>query len=419
LWFNHLAMWIHRLFIIFGLIWLATACTLADPTRLPTRTQSQVVTRPSLPEKEPTSAPVTATIRPGALETPNAVLTATPSRQPSLTPTLNPLACLPGDPGETGLVSWVIDGETIVIDQNGKRETVRLLGVAALPLTEETTRSMLDRRVVRLVPDGRNADPNGRLLRYVLLLDGHFINDELLRSGVARLDPDVRGLACMAQFKSAEEWAIQEGLGIWGMTAVAVLPTGLQPTPSAAQSTTLTEEPGTVTPSPTITLAPPGGTNEIPIPPAPVNPGIPPAPPGPGVTPTQTVAPTTTRPSATGTQVATGVQIVYIFYDGVKSEAEPDEYIEIKNFTTAPVDLSYWLINAEAYELWYIFPEPTILQPGQSCRVYTNEVNPDSCAGDSFLEPMDDWQVWYNTADCGYLYNYADPNPVSTLCYGQ
>lgn len=317
-------------------------------------------------------------------------------------------------------MSWVIDGETIVIDQNGKRQTVRLLGVEALPLTEQTTRSMLDQRVVRLVPDGRNADPLGRLLRYVLLLDGQFVNDELLRSGVARLDPDIRGLACMAQFESAEEWAIQEGLGIWGMSAVAVLPTELQPTPSAIPSLTLTPEPGTPAPAATFTSTTlPVTTSEGSLPPAPVNPGIPPAPPAPGVTPSPTASLTPTRPLTTGTQVATGVQIVYIFYDGVKGEAEPDEYIEIKNFTTAAVDISYWLINAEAYELWYIFPESTILQPGRSCRVYTNEVNPDSCAGDSFLEPMDDWQVWYNTADCGYLYNYSDPNPVSTLCYGQ
>jgi hypothetical protein len=136
------------------------------------------------------------------------------------------------------------------------------------------------------------------------------------------------------------------------------------------------------------------------------------------MTPTATRS-STSQPTATETIVATGVQIVEIFYDGVKGESEPDEYIEIKNYGTAAVDISFWLINAEAYELWYIFPDLTILQPGQSCRVYTREVNSDSCAGDSFLEPMDDWPVWYNTADCGFLYNYSDIDPVSTKCYGQ
>ncbi len=118
------------------------------------------------------------------------------------------------------------------------------------------------------------------------------------------------------------------------------------------------------------------------------------------------------------TVVGTGVQIVAIFYHGVKGENEPDEYIEIKNFEAAPVDMSYWLINAERNELWYIFPEFTI-QAGQTCRIYTNEINSDSCVDDSFLTAIDNYEVWNNIADCGYLYNYSDINEVSKFCYGQ
>ena len=47
------------------------------------------------------------------------------------------------------------------------------------------------------------------------------------------------------------------------------------------------------------------------------------------------------------------------------------------------------------------------------------KINPDSCVNDSFLMPIDNYEVWDNSADCGYLYNYANINEVSKFCYGQ
>ena len=330
-------------------------------------------------------------------------------------PTIDPLACLPHDPGQTGLVSWVNDGATFVIDLGGRRDTVRLLGVDAPPLAEDTTRGLIDQRVVRLVPDGPDRDDQGRLLRYVLLLDGRFINDELLRSGTARLGPDVGGLSCMAQFDAAEEYAAQEGLGLWAVSAVAAIPTSLQPSPVP----TATGIPLLVSPTippvlvPTATVqsfpsATPGGSM--------VTPTITSqAPPPPAITP----APTATRPPPTGTVVGTGVQIVAIFYDGVKGESEPDEYIEIKDFDTTPVDMSFWLIHAVTNDFYYVFSDFTI-QPGQSCRVYTRESHPDTCVEEeSFLSLLDTYEVWDNTSDCGKLYNYTEEDPVSEKCYGQ
>jgi endonuclease YncB( thermonuclease family) len=408
LWFNHPEMRKLLLLFVLSLFWLA-ACRPADPTRPPTRTPTLAAARPSLPAATEQATDVAEPFDPAGSETPAAAPTATITPPVSPAPTVDPLACLPDDPGETGLVSWVVDGKTFVIDQSGKRQTVRLLGVEALPLTEQTTRSLIDRQVVRLVPDGRNADRYGRLLRYVLLLDGRFVNDELLRGGVARLDPDVRGLACMTQFAAAEKYAIQEGLGAWAMAAMAELPP-----PTAGLSPTVAGSPLPASPTTTATVVATSAGQTLQPPDTPVIPTLPEQP----IPPAPTMTPTATRSPTTGTPSPTGVQIVNIFYDGVKGVSEPDEYIEIKNFGTTPVDMSYWLINAEAYELWYIFPD-FIIQPGQTCRVYSNEVNPDSCAGDSFLDSLDDWEVWDNTGDCGYLFNYTDQNPVSTKCYGQ
>jgi endonuclease YncB( thermonuclease family) len=410
--------------MIIGL--LTTACKPATPTLPPTWTPTRTIVRPTLA----TLAPVLITTVAPAKQSPEASQPAlAPSPSPTLPPgpTINPLACLPDDPGETGLVSWVNDGETLVVDFAGRVKTVQLLGVAAPPMAKDTLRSLLERRVVRLVSDGPDTDEQGRLLRYVLLLDGRFINDDLLRSGTARLNSNIIGRSCMAQFDAAEAFAIDQELGIWNVAALAALPTELQGTAPAALPATPTLVGEASLATPTLTLTPPvalassspgtptattqispsntpGGSSSNPTS-RPQQPGPPPS-------------PTATQPQPTSPSPATGVQIVTIFHRGVKSESEPDEYIEIKNFDSSPVDISYWLINAETNELWYIFPEFTI-QAGQTCRIYTNEINADSCVDDSFLMTIDNYQVWDNTADCGYLYDYADIDEVSKYCYGQ
>ena len=53
-----------------------------------------------------------------------------------------------------------------------------------------------------------------------------------------------------------------------------------------------------------------------------------------------------------------------------------------------------------------------VLQPGETCRVYTNEVHPESggfsfCCGHA---------IWKNSGDCGYLYAAAGALQ-SEYCY--
>ncbi len=76
---------------------------------------------------------------------------------------------------------------------------------------------------------------------------------------------------------------------------------------------------------------------------------------------------------------------------------EPDEYIEIFNIGTQPVQLAGWSIrDAEGHA--FIFPK-FILGAGQYCRVLTDDYQPDHC-GFSFYRPS---PVWDNDGDCGYL----------------
>ena len=74
---------------------------------------------------------------------------------------------------------------------------------------------------------------------------------------------------------------------------------------------------------------------------------------------------------------AINVQITRIFYDGLVPRVESDEYVEITNLGTEPVDLA-GLVLKDISEGYPSFTFPSyILEPGGSVRVYTNEIHPE------------------------------------------
>ena len=96
-------------------------------------------------------------------------------------------------------VVHVVDGDTIEVDDAGRRETVRLLGVDTPetvdprkpvmcygPEASTYTKQRLEGRRVTLESDVERRDRYGRRLAYVRL-DGRRFNDELLERGFARL----------------------------------------------------------------------------------------------------------------------------------------------------------------------------------------------------------------------------------------
>jgi len=96
---------------------------------------------------------------------------------------------------------------------------------------------------------------------------------------------------------------------------------------------------------------------------------------------------------------------------------ESDKYCEIRNDGPAAVNgpsavnLVGWRLNAGAPEQDFVFPD-YVLEPGQCCRVYTNEVHGET-GGLSFGSGQ---ALWHNKSDCGYLYDAAG-NLVSEWCY--
>jgi len=134
-----------------------------------------------------------------------------------------------GDPnGEWVLVTEVVDGDTIYVGRGWRSTKVRLIGVDTPetvhpekpveffgPEASEFTKRQLDGEKVRLELEPSNQyDDYGRLLAYVLLLDGTYFNAELIKQGYARViapSPFHR----YEEFRSYERDARVKGLGLW------------------------------------------------------------------------------------------------------------------------------------------------------------------------------------------------------------
>jgi len=124
--------------------------------------------------------------------------------------------------GDAGTVVEVVDGDTIDVELDGARETVRLVGINTPErgecLADEAARWLRDRvggREVALIADESDRDRYGRLLRYVEL-DGVDVGAELVRAGLAlarRYPPDT---ARADDYDAAQRAAEDAGAGMWG-----------------------------------------------------------------------------------------------------------------------------------------------------------------------------------------------------------
>ena len=131
--------------------------------------------------------------------------------------------------------------------------------------------------------------------------------------------------------------------------------------------------------------------------------------PTPIATPTPVPTPTIAATS-TGTP---NLSIECIFFDGVVSGTESDEYVRIVNAGETSVDLSNWSLKDVADgSPTFTFPGYTIV-PNETIRVYTNEVHSES-GGFSFGRGS---SIWANSApDTAALFN-AQGQEVSRKSY--
>lgn len=127
-------------------------------------------------------------------------------------------------------VKHVIDGDTFWIDDGSKKgKKVRLIGIDAPESRKSQNKDVefygkeasnylknrLKGKKVKLVQDVSTTDRYRRILAYVYLEDGTFINEELLREGYARVytfPPDVK---YAQRFLKLQKQAQQQKKGLW------------------------------------------------------------------------------------------------------------------------------------------------------------------------------------------------------------
>jgi micrococcal nuclease len=124
----------------------------------------------------------------------------------------------------------VVDGDTILVRIDGRRERVRYIGIdspeSVAPgrpvacyghAASEENERLVGGRTVTLTVDEERRDRYGRLLAYVRREpDGLFVNEELVRGGFAstlEVRPNVR---YAGDFRDLEREARAQGRGLWG-----------------------------------------------------------------------------------------------------------------------------------------------------------------------------------------------------------
>jgi micrococcal nuclease len=287
-----------------------------------------------LPTNTPTPAATpTRTSTPTATHTPTPTDIPTPTNTP--TPTSTPIPT-PTPERTEARVTDVVDGDTIKVEIGGEVYTVRYIGID----TPEYARSessvesegrkasaanetLVGGQTVYLEKDVSETDQYGRLLRYVYLADGTFVNCELVRLGYAQAStypPDVR---YQELFLEIQQEAREDERGLWGPT----------PTP---------------VPVPTATPIPPTTT------PAPTQP--------PQLTPTQPPPEPTQLPQPTEPPVQTGANIRIIAVD------KRAEYVDIRNDGDQVQDLGGWrLVSVRGNQTCGL---GGALGPGETLRIW-------------------------------------------------
>jgi len=119
----------------------------------------------------------------------------------------------------------VIDGDTIELEDG---ERVRYVGVNAPESVDPRRRvecfgkeasafnkALVEGKKVRLERDVSDRDTYGRLLRFVFLEDGIFVNEVLVREGYAYASPYAPDISMEGFFRKAESDARKNERGLW------------------------------------------------------------------------------------------------------------------------------------------------------------------------------------------------------------
>lgn len=142
------------------------------------------------------------------------------------------------------LVTKIIDGDTLMINVNGKEEAVRLIGVDTPEIKDprktvqcfgkeasQKAKELMENKKVRLEADTTQTDRDiyKRLLRYVYLEDGTLINKKLIEEGFGFEYTYKIPYKFQTEFKEAQKMAENKKMGLWADRAC--------PTPTLVKTT--------------------------------------------------------------------------------------------------------------------------------------------------------------------------------------
>ena len=193
--------------------------------------------------KTATATLVTSTAEPSATKQPTDVPTTAPVDNPTIEPTANELllpviisppipvieaaSCVPRNtPVQKGLVVNIVDGDTIDVKlDDGSTARVRYIGMDTperdRPLYDEAKQAnseLVLQKEVLLIQDVSDVDGFDRLLRYVIA-DDVFVNQELVRLGLANAESYPPDSACDSTLSSAQTEAQASLVGLWVPTS--------------------------------------------------------------------------------------------------------------------------------------------------------------------------------------------------------
>jgi micrococcal nuclease len=131
----------------------------------------------------------------------------------------------PAGPPRQALVVHVVDGDTLVLEGGLK---VRVLGIDAPEMeksgqpadflahkSKAALRDLTLRKTVRLEYDRQRYDHYGRLLAYLFLPNGTFVNAELVRQGLARVYFHAPNVRYRDVLLAAQKEALEANRGVW------------------------------------------------------------------------------------------------------------------------------------------------------------------------------------------------------------
>lgn len=261
-----------------------------------------------------TPEPETPTPEPTATLTPTWTPKATATRTPTPTPTPDP---------NVGKVTSVTDGDTITVRIAGTSYKVRYIGMDCPELDQEmgqdarvANQLLVGGQQVRLERDQSETDDFGRLLRYVYLEDGTFVNAELIRQGLCIAKDYPPDTKYSADLHAVEAAALAAGIGRFAPIAIEPTATSRPPTAVPPTAAPATEVPPT------------------PAPPTPVPPTAAPA----------------------------GAKVVITAVD------KREEFVDIKNTGDAPQNLAGWVLISE--KGGQACGLGGVLEPGQTLRIW-------------------------------------------------